>query len=411
MSLLKRQIDQYIWSEELSGNKMIFLSGPRQIGKTYYAKEVLKKNPGGYYNWDNPDIRSQYIKNALFFLNDKKTSDFLVVMDEIHKRKKWKDILKGLYDTVEPACRFLITGSARLNLFRKSGDSLVGRYTHFNMLPVSLGELLGKKITDAWLLNESDWKDPWKNLLSRLTGQITLSTGDYEQLYHFGGFPEPLTRDSDRFLNKWKKEYISLILTEDLRELTRIHEIDTAERIMMFLFNRVGNPLSVKSLAEDAGTSSPTVVNHLAQMERLWLIWSLYPWNKRINRAVRKEKKAYFINWIYVENPGQRFENFIGVMLSRFCQILNDNGLGDAELRYIRNYDGNEADFLLILNKKPVLIIEAKLSDIKIPTPVRNFGISLGIPVIQVLHTSGVFRKVSENECVISADRFLEVLP
>ena len=234
---------------------MIFLAGPRQIGKTTFAKNILKKlYPGGYYNWDNPFIRKKYANDPFFFLNDEKTgASFLAVFDEIHKRTRWKDILKGIYDSIDSSVRILVTGSARLELFKKSGDSLIGRYVNFHMLPITVAEILNRKIDDLWLCNADDWDIPNKSLIQR----ITMDTPPrdtrqiYEQLFKFGGFPEPLLRNSDRFLFKWQNDYLSLLLTEDLRDITNIKDIDTVEKVVDLLPSRIGSPLSITSLSRD----------------------------------------------------------------------------------------------------------------------------------------------------------------
>src|SRR3990172_7205099 len=221
MKLQSRQIEQYLWDEEVTANKMIFLSGPRQIGKTTYVKSLLTPdNAGVYLNWDNPAVRRKYAQDPFFFMEGKKDSpSFLLVLDEIHKRPKWKDILKGIYDTVDSSCKIIVTGSARLELFRKSGDSLVGRYIHYHMLPISVSESMGIPISKLWLCNAEDWKNPWNSLINRLNSNMGYSgrISAFNHLFRFGGFPEPLVKGSDRFLNKWKRDYISLLLTEDLR--------------------------------------------------------------------------------------------------------------------------------------------------------------------------------------------------
>ncbi len=412
MELTSRQIQSYIWDRELIGDKMVFLSGPRQVGKTTFAKSLLNAGTkGGYSNWDSPEIRKSYAKDTYFFLKDKKGGEpYLVIFDEIHKRSKWKDILKGIYDTVDSTCKILVTGSARLELFRKSGDSLVGRYTHFHMMPISLSELENFPIETLWLCSKEDWEKPWESFLHRIKSKKA-SGNPFDHLFKFGGLPEPLVKGSERFLLKWKREYLSLLLTEDMRELTNIKEIDTVEKIITLLPDRIGSPLSVASLSRDVESTYPTVKNHLLQLEKLWLLFSIRPWNKNMNRALKKEKKCYFTNWIYAGGEAQIFENMIASNLLRACTIWTDLAYGIAELWYVRSFDGKEVDFLITLNSKPALLVEAKLSKDVISKPSRNFRERFDVPLIQVLKKPSLFRMDSPHELVISAEHFLSVLP
>ena len=415
MKLQSRQIEQYLWDEEVTANKMIFLSGPRQIGKTTYVKSLLTPdNAGVYLNWDNPAVRRKYAQDPFFFMEGKKDSpSFLLVLDEIHKRPKWKDILKGIYDTVDSSCKIIVTGSARLELFRKSGDSLVGRYIHYHMLPISVSELMGIPISKLWLCNAEDWKNPWNSLINRLNSNMGYSgrISAFNHLFRFGGFPEPLVKGSDRFLNKWKRDYISLLLTEDLRVLTNIKQIDTVEQLAELLPARIGSPLSITALSRDLESTYPTIKNHIAQLEKLWLLFSLRPWSKKIHRTLRKEKKTYFVNWIYAADEARVFENMIATLLSRACAVWTDLAYGDAQLWYVRNFDGSEIDFLITLNRLPVLFIETKLSDTTISIHCRNMKKQLDIPFIQVVKKPGIWKREGHDILVLSAENFLPGLP
>jgi len=415
MRLESRQIDQCIWDEEIIADKMILLSGPRQIGKTTYVKGLLASGKSGVYlNWDNREVRKKYMQDPFFFLEKKKdNTPFLILLDEIHKRRQWKNILKGIYDTVDRSCRIFVTGSARLKFFRKSGDSLVGRYVHFNMLPISLSELMSIPLTNLWLCNAEDWKNPWKTLIDRLDSisRGLEKRGTFDHLFKFGGFPDPIVRGSERFLHKWKKDYISLLLTEDLRILTNIKQIDTAEQIVELLPTRIGSPLSITGLSRDVESTYPTVKNHISQLEKLWLLFSLRPWSNRIHRTLRKEKKTYFINWIYAGDEAKVFENMMASALSRACTIWSDLAYGDANLWYVRNFDGSEIDFLITLNNLPVLFIEAKLSDTIVSKTCRNLKEQLQIPLIQVVKKPGIWKREGRDMLILSVEKFLAVLP
>lgn len=414
MDILKRQIDSYIWDEEIIGDKMIFLSGPRQIGKTTYVKNLLATRfKGSYFNWDNPKVRKNYTEDPFFFIKQFDGSSFLVIFDEIHKRPRWKDILKGAYDSIDKKIRLLITGSARLEWFRKSGDSLIGRYTHFHLLTLSLSEVLQIPYNKLWLCNAKDWTDPAGSLINKIENGITdYSWGDtFNNLFYFGGFPEPLFRSSDRFLRKWQSDYISLILTEDLREITAIKDIDRMEKIALLLPERVGSPLSISSLARDVESNYHTVKNSIMQLERLWFLFSIQPWSKKLHRTLTKEAKTYFTNWIYAKNEAQKYENLIASHLIKACNLWKDSGYGNAEVWYIRNFDGNEVDFLITINDSPCILIEAKLTQTTISKPTINFSEKLEIPVIQIINQPGIFKKIKNNLLVLSVEKFLGVIP
>ena len=411
MVLRDRQIDQYLWDEEIIARKMVFLSGPRQVGKTTYARGLIgDRFSGSYHNWDHPAVRRSYMADPFFFLPSLPTTKpALVIFDEIHKRPQWKNILKGMFDTTDPAIRFLITGSARLEWFRKSGDSLVGRYSHFHMMPVSFSEMQGTDMANLWLSNEAEWKNPWGSLRERFMGNGGEAASLFEALFQFGGFPEPLTRGSDRFLRKWKTDYLSLILREDLRDITNIKAIETVERLVELLPERIGSPLSVNALAPLLETTYPTIKNYLTQLEKLWVLFSIRPWSHRISRSLRKEKKSYFVNWVYASDEANRFENLIASALLKNCLSWEDRGLGKADLYYVKTQDGNETDFLIALEGHPALLIECKLSETDPSRFLRNLSQSLGIPFVQVVRRSGIL-KIDKNFAVLSAPTFLSAL-
>jgi predicted AAA+ superfamily ATPase len=416
MEKLERQLARYLFDPELSEGKMVFVSGPRQVGKTTLAKQLLGPHDAGltYYNWDNPLTRRRYPGDPSFFLEHLGRSQHrLIVFDEIHKRRQWKNMLKGIYDSVERDIRFLVTGSARLDMLRRSGDSLVGRHVLFHLFPLSLSEVMTKPLEALWLTSDRDWSDPFKALMERLEA----AAGDrnreplMDALLRFGGFPEPFLKASYRFVRRWKDEYVTQVLADDLRDLTSIRTVDTAERIMALLPGRVGSLLSLNALAEDVDVSQPTVKNHLMQLRKLCLLFEIRPWSQRINRAVRKGAKWYFTDWIHARSEAAVFENFIAACLYRACTVWTELAHGKASLWYLRNFDGSEVDFLIALNGKPALLLEAKLHDVRPARPLRFFSQRLRAPGIQLVRTPGIFKRHDDRTLTLSADRFLSEVP
>jgi predicted AAA+ superfamily ATPase len=340
---------------------MILIAGPRQVGKT---TEIKRLSPN-YFNWDTTEVKSAFLKDPYFF---RKNKDW-VIFDEIHKRRDWKKLLKGYYDSPTREENFLVTGSGRLNIYQKGGDSLQGRYELLHMYPVTLGEWLGQSKCPTSVRNFSTWEpDPETN--QSLDGA----------LLEFGGFPQPLARGSQTFLNKWLDLYLKRLIEEDIRDFSRIELLDKVELLARLLPDRMLGPLSMKSLSEDLEVSRDSIKAWIRLFEILYLGFTLPPYSLRIERAVKKERKWYFFQWAYVDNPGSRFENYLAVQLYTVCQYWRDAGLGVYELFYIRDQDGREVDFLITKNLKPIALVEAKLSPQPFPSSLRFYCSKLKVP-------------------------------
>ena len=196
-----------------------------------------------------------------------------------------------------------------------------------------------------------------------------------------------------------------------MRELSNIRAVDRMEQIIELLPERIGSPLSINSLAQDIDSNYHTVKNSITQLEKLWLLFSIRPWSKRLNRTIKKEVKSYFTNWIYAGNDGAIFENLIAMHLLRATTLWSDCGYGLARLWYIRNFDGGEIDFLITLDGKPLLLIESKFSKVEISKPAINFCRKMNIPLIQVVYRPGIFKKVDKEIYSISAAQLLSAIP
>lgn len=412
---MKRIQHQYIFKEEVNASKMIFLSGPRQVGKTTFVKNKLNelKIDNLYFNWDDPYVMKEYINNPHFlkkYLAEVKKKYPLVAFDEIHKHRQWKNILKGLYDIHSHEAQLIVTGSARLDFFRQSGDSLVGRYFAYRLLPLGLAEA-SEDFTHV-MNHEKFFEEPDKNaFLSKLFDiKKNIFKSAFEKWLFFGGFPEPFIRGSTAFSNKWRRDYKSLLLREDLRDLTSIHNIKGIEQLMLILPERISSPLSLNSLREDLMVNHRTIQNWLYALKKIYLLFSIKPWSKKIIKAIKKEEKYYFFDWTLCHDSGALFENAVAVSLLRLISCWNELGLGEFELRYVRNNTGHEIDFIIIKDRVPLVLIEAKKSDTQISKSANYFQKYFSIPYIQIISDYDEAEAYPNHRYVVSAWRFLALL-
>ncbi len=412
---MKRIQDFYIFDTEINAEKMIFLSGPRQVGKTTFVKNKLKELQTEYlyFNWDDPYVRKEYTTNPHFlksYLARTKNKFSLVSFDEIHKHKNWKNILKGLYDLHHEEAQFIVTGSAMLDYFRKSGDSLVGRYFSYKLFPMGVAEAAQNFdyiINDSAFLTEPSGKKIL-NILQDIDSRSFKNA--LEQLLLYGGFPEPFLKSSERFSIKWRRDYQFLIVREDLRDLTRIQDIKGLEQLVLLLPERIGSPLSINSLKNDVLVNHKTVSLWLESLKKVYLIFSIMPWSKRLSRAIKKEPKYYFFDWTMVRDEGARFENLIAVSLLCLISRWNELGIGNFELRYIRNQEGKEVDFVIIKNQIPIALFEAKKGGTDISKAGVYFNKLLNIPYYQLISETDIVEEYPNNIYLISAWRILGLL-
>jgi predicted AAA+ superfamily ATPase len=399
----KRYLEPYISKLALNRGKMAFLSGPRQSGKTTLAKTMMYSYAqSSYQNWDESSFRRIWTKSPndiqhFFSLTEKRASR-LLILDEIHKSKSWKQKLKGIYDHLGDAIAIIVTGSARLNIYNKGGDSLMGRYVHFRLHPFSLGELLGLEIGG----HEVFMKRVFSNKTHELNCQKYLS-----QLMKYGGFPEPLFEKDESILNIWRQGRLEKVVKQDLRDLTRIQELGHVEALMALLPERIGAPLSTASLREDLEVSFDTVKRWLKYLEELYYSFTIRPYSKSIIRSLKKEPKLYLYDWTEIENEAFRFENLVASHLLKACHFWQDTGEGTFELSYLRDKQKNEVDFLIIKNKKPWFTVECKLNDTNLDVQYQKFQDQLKIPHVQLVLKSGQWRRIDEMSWIMSAEYFL----
>lgn len=331
----KRYLTPYI-QKDLQ-RKMVFLGGARQTGKTTLAKILLGKEQEAthYFNWDSDEDRERILKKEFPLAGG------LIVLDEVHKYLRWRQLLKGLFDKRIADRAFLVTGSARLDYYRRGGDSLQGRYHYYRLHPFTTREL-------------------------KLSSQ-----DDLEALLRFGGHPEPFMLANETETKRWSREYRSRLIREDLRDLEKINEISLIERLALRLPELVGSPLSINALREDLQVAHQTVAHWLEILERLYFIFRLLPFGHPKIRAVKKELKHYHCNWTEISNEAPRFENLVASHLLKWCHFVEDTEGEDMELRYFRDIDKREVDFVVLKNRVPILFLEAKVSETSISPHLR----------------------------------------
>ena len=306
--------------------KMVFVAGPRQVGKTTLARSLLGRQTQGYLNWDVPEHRERILRREL-------PPARLLAFDELHRYRGWRNWLKGLYDRPGPRRRILVTGSARLDFYRFGGDSLQGRYHLLRLHPFSVAELR--------LSTERELRD----------------------LLTLGGFPEPWFGGSEVEARRWAREYRTRLVREEITSLERVQDLGNLELLMLRLPDLVGAPLSVNALREDLQLSHKTVAGWLAVLERLYAIFRLAPFGAPRIRAVRKEQKHYHLDWGVVPSEPARFENLVASHLLKWVHWEQDARGRDLELRYFRDTDGREVDFVVVERRAPVLLVECKWGD------------------------------------------------
>jgi predicted AAA+ superfamily ATPase len=358
-------VKRYLYNQILEDlkKKIVFITGARQVGKTFLAKQIMKNfaHPQ-YLNYDNiNDLR--IISDTSWTINTD-----LLVFDEIHKMKNWKSYIKGVYDSKPGSQSILVTGSARLDTFRQSGDSLAGRYLHLRLNPVSVKEI------------STIVQQPYEAL---------------ELLNKFGGFPEPLLNAVNLEREKaeiesarWKNQYYSDIIREDILEFSRIGEIKTMKTLLQLLCTKVGSPLSLNSIANNLQVSPNTIKKYVQILESLYIIFLVTPYHKNIARSILKEPKVYFYDTSFVEgDEGLKLENTCAIGLLKHTQFLFDAKGENIKLHYLRTKDYKEVDFAISRNGELAQLVEVKLSDNKVSPSLKYFAERFkSIEAVQLVH-------------------------
>jgi uncharacterized protein len=387
-----------LWQELSAEKSMVFVSGPRQAGKTTLAQIISQSYANNlYFNWDIPSNRTLLLKNPAFFeeLKRKDRSLPLIILDEIHKYKDWKNYLKGIYDQYRGQYQFLISGSGRLDLYQRGGDSLAGRYFLFHLWPFTIAELGGRSRT-----LENFLKNP---LEIGMEGSSDLQE-KWTRLSNMSGFPEPYLANRTTTYRRWSSSYASQLIREDIRDLTAIKSIGDIETLFQLLPSKIGSPLSIQSLASDLKVSYNTLQSWLSVFERFFLTFSISPWTRKVARSILKERKVYLWDIPRIPDAAARFENMVALELWRATTNWNDFGYGEFSLHFLKNKEKQEVDFLIADGRKPLLLIEAKLSESQPSPALRKFQRILGIPAVQLVEGDEGFKRLSnEGQTILAA--------
>lgn len=379
--LMERSLYLNIWRELAAAKEMVLLSGPRQCGKTTLAKRIARDFEDSLYlNWDFVKDRKHILKHPDFpdHIPRQGTTPPLIVLDEIHKHRKWKSMLKGLYDTYHEDYRFLVSGSGRLDVYQRGGDSLAGRYEFFHLWPFTLAEIANQRISHAKF-----FADP---LAAGPEGAERATSESWRQLLATGGFPEPFLAGSENRWRRWSRAYGRQLIREDIRDLTGLKQLDLVETLYELLPERIGSPLSLNALAELLQVAYNSVKAWIDVLEKFYLVFRISPWSKRISRGLRKEQKLYIFDLPRIQDPAARFENAVALELHRAVNTWNDLGLDEFSLHYLRTREKREVDFLVVRREKPWLLVETKQSDAQPATELRRFQEMLRIPALQLVN-------------------------
>jgi predicted AAA+ superfamily ATPase len=372
--MYRKQIEKII--EDLK-KKIVFIVGPRQVGKTWLAKEIGKKyKKTVYLNYDRFEDR-EIIKNEQWL----ETTE-LLILDELHKMPGWKNFLKGVYDTKNEAMKILVTGSARLETFRQAGDSLAGRFYAHRLMPFSIAELADEKYA-----------------------------ADMNRFIERGGFPEPFLAKDEIEAKRWRSQYIDGLIRNDILDFEKIHDFKAIQTIFELLRRKVGSPISYKNIAVDVGISPTTVIKYINIFEALYIIFKVTPYSRNIARSILKEPKIYFYdNGLVMGDDGIKLENFVAVSLLKNILAKNDL-LGESnQLKYLRTKDGREIDFAIVDSNNAISeIIEVKLSDGQLNKNLKYFSARYNLPAIQLVKNLKREKQIDKIKIVKALD-YLENL-
>lgn len=383
----QRYLAEVVRTDALAAKKMAFLSGPRQVGKTTLGRSLLASD-ANYFTWDDSDFRRVWSRSPKDAVAARGPGP--VLLDELHKDRKWKSRLKGLYDTRSTDLPIIVTGSARLDLYRRGGDSLLGRYLPYRLHPFTVGETVAPPGPDA-ILGKHDVYYPWDDLI------------------RFGGFPEPLFGGAENRAKRWSRLRLERLVYEDIRDLRAVSDLQALLVLVTLLPERVGSLLSLNALREDVGVAYGTIRGWLEAIEALYVCFRIKPYAQRLARALRAEPKLYLYDILPLSSLPARQENLVALHLLKACHFWTDVGYGEFDLRFVRDKEKREVDFLIVRDRRPWMLVECKSNE---KTPSRNlvhFAERLGVALRFQLVSSAAYHREfpASGVHVIGYERFL----
>jgi predicted AAA+ superfamily ATPase len=357
MTVRLRFYDRVLQDHFARHRQMAWLSGPRQVGKT----TTCQMEGTDYLNWDNADDRRLILRGpaavtARLQLGRLQKVRPIVVFDELHKNKKWKAFLKGFFDVYGERTRIIVTGSSKLDIYRRGSDSLMGRYFLYRMHPFTVGEALRIDFP-------KDVIHPPSPLID----------AEWQALWEHGGFPEPFLRRDARFTRRWRSLRHDQLTHEDIRDVAQIETLSLLETLTDILAERSGQQLIYSNLANEVGIAVDTVKRWIDLLQRLHFGFVVRPWFSNVSKALRKEPKWFLRDWSGIDSPGQRAETLMACHLLKTVEGWTDLGLGNFELRYLRDKLKREVDFLVVRDRKPWMLVDVKTSDTRLSDSLHYF--------------------------------------
>ena len=363
----KTRLYDTLLAEHLAKQRqMAFISGPRQVGKT----TTCRVHSDTYIDWDNIDDRESILAGPAKLIDHYRLDHLsktlpVVIFDELHKYPRWKQFLKGFFDTYADQLRIIVTGSSRMDVYRQGGDSLMGRYFLYRMHPFSVAETLTQDLPDEKRIIRSPKK---------------VRPANFDALWNHGGYPEPFLKRDMRFSRRWQSLRLEQLIREDIRDLTQIQQLDQLELLVKLLSERSAHQLIYGNLANDVRVSIDTTRRWIDILVSLHLGFLIRPWFKNISRSLRKEPKWFLRDWASIKNPGDKAETFVACHLLKAVEGWNDMGLGRFELGYLRDKEKHEVDFLVARDGKPWFLVEVKQRDESISPSLKYFQQQLASP-------------------------------
>lgn len=366
MSQRRRLYDAMLAWHLADDRQMAFVSGPRQVGKT----TTCRRHADETLNLDDTDHRAVILSGPSavaqrLALERLRSSPPVTLLDEIHKFGRWKAFLKGFFDSYGHRTQLLVTGSSRLDVYRRGGDSLMGRYLSYRMHPFSVAEIADPRLPDG----ERIVREP-----------TAIADREWTALWEHGGFPEPFTKRDARFTRRWASLRRQQLVREDIRDLTRIHELGQIETLIGYLETHSGDQVVFSSLANVVGVSVDTIRRWMTTLVGFHLGFTIQPWFRSVARSLRKEPKWFLRDWSRVADAGKRAETFVACHLLKAVEGWTDLGLGDFRLAYVRDKEKREVDFLVVRDQQPWFLVEVRQSDSRLHGPLSYFQKQLTAP-------------------------------